>query len=397
MTKLLRITTVPVSLKILLKGQHRYFSNYYEVLGVSSPGKGLTEVGTAEGIRVVSVPMERQVSLVRDMVSLIRLIGLIRREKPFIVHTHTPKAGTLGMVAAWLCAVPVRMHTVAGLPLMEAVGAKRKILDFVEKITYACATRVYPNSYGLQKIILDNGYTNVHKLKVLANGSSNGIDTEYFCPALYTVDEKKLVRQSLGLSESDFVFVFVGRLVKDKGINELVEAFISMKSVVGSEELRVGCSESAGSICKLLLVGPEEPELDPLEANTLAEIRNNKDIVSVGWQADVRPYLAIANVLVFPSYREGFPNVVMQAGAMGLPAIVTDINGCNEIIVEGENGVIVPVKDSVALRRKMCFFMDNNAELMRMAANARPMIVNRYEQHIVWEALLEEYKRFDNL
>jgi glycosyltransferase involved in cell wall biosynthesis len=177
----------------------------------------------------------------------------------------------------------------------------------------------------------------------------------------------------------DFVFIFVGRLVSDKGINELVEAFAEMRD----------------SHIKLLLVGAPEADLDPLKKETLQLIATNEKIIAVGYQQDVRPYFAISNVLVFPSYREGFPNVVMQAGAMELPSIVTDINGCNEIIIEGENGTIIPVKNVSALKEKMELFISNRTYVDKLRANARAMIASRYEQKAVWEALLEEYKSFD--
>src|SRR5690606_28157874 len=316
-SKLIRITTVPVSLKTLLKGQHRFMSeNGFEVIGVSSNGEQLYEVEKEEGVRVEALEMTRTISPLKDIKALWDFYRLCKKEKPVMVHSHTPKAGIVGMLGAKLAGVPIRLHTVAGLPLMEVIGLKRKVLDIVEKLTYSCANMVYPNSKGLYDFILSNRFTNKQKLKVIANGSSNGIDTSLFSPQQISLEQQSQLKEDLNISVSDFVFVFVGRLVKDKGINELVSAFSNLK----------------GHNAKLLLVGTFEEELDPLLPETLNDIESNNNILSVGWQSDVRPYLAIANALVFPSYREGFPNVVMQAGAMGLPSIVTDINGCNEII-----------------------------------------------------------------
>ena len=195
MTKLFRITTVPISLKTLLKGQYRFMSdNGFEVVGVSSFGKELGEVSEDEGIRTVAIEMSRQITPLQDLKSLWKMWNFLRKEKPEIVHTHTPKAGTIGMLAAKLAGVPHRLHTVAGLPLMEAKGNKRKILNFVEKITYACATKVYPNSKGLYHIILENNFTTKNKLKVIANGSSNGINTEYFSPESISDQEKQEIQ-----------------------------------------------------------------------------------------------------------------------------------------------------------------------------------------------------------
>ena len=382
MKKILRITTVPISLRTLLKGQPKFMSQYYEVVGVTSSGKEIDDVVKNEDIRVIEVEMTRTISPIKDLVSLWKLYKVIKKEKPFIVHSHTPKAGTLGMIASKLAGVPNRLHTIAGLPLLEATGAKRKLLDTVEKITYACATKIYPNSLGLKDIIIQNRYTKPSKLKVIANGSSNGIDVNHFSIENVSAETTSALREELYINESDIVFVFVGRLVTDKGINELIDAFKKL-------------SKDHQNI-KLLLVGTLESELDPLQDSTLNEIENNKNIINVGWQTDVRPYFAISSILTFPSYREGFPNVVMQAGAMGLPSIVTDINGCNEIIKHKINGLIIPPKDENELYLAMLNLVKNPNESKKMANASRKMICDNYQRQVIWEALLQEYKNLEN-
>ncbi|WP_066677507.1 MULTISPECIES: glycosyltransferase family 4 protein [unclassified Chryseobacterium] len=373
--KFIRITTVPISLKILLKGQHRFMSQHFEVIGISSQGKELNEVHDEEGIKVIPIDMSRKITPLQDINSLWKMYKFLKQQQPQIVHTHTPKAGIIGMLAAKLAGVPIRLHTVAGLPLMEAVGNKRKVLDFVEKLTYSSATKVYPNSKGLYDFILQNNYTSIDKLKVIGEGSSNGIDTMFFSCQYFSQENQAQLKMKLNIQQDDFIFVFVGRLVGDKGINELIEAFSQLKI----------------HNAKLLLVGPLESDLDPLRFETLKKIESNDNIISVGFQKDVRPYFAIANALVFPSYREGFPNVVMQAGAMGLPSIVSNINGCNEIIIEGENGTIIPVKDSEAIRLAMLKMIEDKEFYFKLKENSRSMIQSRYEQAVVWQALLEEY------
>ena len=383
MKKLIRITTVPLSLKVLLKGQLRFMaSNGFDVKGVSSEGEELREVRENEGIAVEAITMSRKITPFQDLKSLWEMWNFLRKEKPQIVHTHTPKAGIIGMLAARLAGVPHRLHTVAGLPLMEATGTKRKILNFVEKLTYSSATRVYPNSKGLYDFILQNNFTQSNKLKIIANGSSNGIDTAFFSPDQVTEIERVTLREKLNIQPDDFVFVFVGRIVSDKGINELIKAFSELQAAENNEPAGI----------KLLLVGGLENDLDPLNPETLAEINQNKDIISVGFQQDVRSFFAIADALVFPSYREGFPNVVMQAGAMGLPSIVSDINGCNEIIIEGENGLIIPSKNVEKLKEKMLTLAKDKNLYTKLKGNSRRMIENRYEQSVVWKALLEEYE-----
>ncbi|MDY3352717.1 glycosyltransferase family 4 protein [Riemerella anatipestifer] len=352
----------------------------FEVVGVSSSGQNLEAVEKNEGIRTVSIEMSRKITPFQDLKSLWQMWLLLRKEKPCIVHTHTPKAGLIGMLASKLAGVPIRLHTVAGLPLIEATGGKRKVLDFVEKLTYACATKVYPNSKGLYDFIVEQKYTSIDKLSIMANGSSNGIDTTYFSPKQISEQVKKQLRKELNIQDTDFIYIFVGRLVGDKGINELIEAFKQVQK----------------PNIKLLLVGAEERGLDSLKEATIQEIENNKNIIAVGFQTDVRPYFAIADALVFPSYREGFPNVVMQAGAMGLPSIVSNINGCNEIIVNNKNGVIVPVKDVGSLGQVMQSIVEDNDFYLRLKENSREMVVGRYQQKVVWEALLQEYKQLLN-
>lgn len=377
--KLIRITTVPSSLKILLKGQLAFMSNYYDVVAVSSDGvsfnSSFESVLMQEGVRGIKINMTRKITPLRDLLSLAKLIILFCKEKPYIVHTHTPKAGTLGMIAAYICRVPHRLHTIAGLPLLETKGKKRKLLDFVEKITYFCATKVYPNSFEMQKIVLDNGYTKASKLKVIGKGSSNGIDTSYFNSSIVEAYKSDFTKNR-------FIFCFVGRIVGDKGINELIAAFTRLQRDYDD----IG----------LLLIGEFEKELDKISPESEKQIFENSQIQFVGFQSDVRPFMKASDVFVFPSYREGFPNVVMQAGAMELPSIVSNINGCNEIIKNGENGIIVPVKNIEQLYDAMKTLYQDRALLSSMKKESRKMIVSRYEKDYVWNCLLKEYKSLEN-
>ncbi|MBP6586152.1 MAG: glycosyltransferase family 4 protein [Flavobacterium sp.] len=351
---------------------------HFEVTAISSEKAYLEKIGNREGVSTHHLEMTRQITPFSDFISLVKLTFYFLKVRPDIVHSHTPKAGIVGMAAAFLARVPHRFHTVAGLPLLEETGNKRKMLDFVEKLTYLFASRVYPNSNGLKEIILQNGYCKASKLKVLANGSTNGINTTYFSNDHFSFAQKEELKARYDIQDSDFVFIFVGRLVTDKGINELIAAF---------KKLKINHPTA-----KLLLVGPLETELDPLLPQTLEAIENVKQIKAVGYQQDVRLFFAISHCLVFPSYREGFPNVVMQAGAMELPSIVSNINGCNEIIVPHQNGVIIPTKDEKTLLEVMIELMENKAYYAQLRENSRPMIVNRYEQQVVWQAILKEYQ-----
>lgn len=377
MTKIIRISTVPMSLNILLRGQLSFLSNYFTIIGISSEGPDLYEVERREGIKTISINMQRQISLLKDFISLFQLYNEFRKEKPDVVHSITPKAGLLSMIAAKLAGVPVRIHTFTGLIFPSKKGIIQNILIIMDRILCLCATNIYPEGIGVKNDLIKFKITS-KPLKILANGNVNGIDMNYFDLTVITQKEILSLKNDLGILDTDFVFIFVGRLVVDKGITELIAAF---KKVTNSRKHGV----------KLLLVGPLEQDLDPLSDQTLQEIKSNANILSVGFQKDVRPYFSVADILVFPSYREGFPNVVMQAGAMGLPSIVSDINGCNEIIVEGLNGTIIPVKDISAIYDAMMNLMDNKALMLQFKENARKIIQEKYEQSVVWKALLAEY------
>lgn len=380
--KLLRITTIPNSLRGLLKGQLRFMSKYFEVIAVSGGGVILEKVGIEEGIRTEQVDMERGISLLKDLISLLRLINLFRKEKPQIVHTHTPKAGLLGMLAAYLTRVPIRLHTVAGLPLMEETGVKRKVLDITEKLTYRCAHKVYPNSKGLKDFILKEKYIDKSKIKIIGNGSSNGINLDYYDPDIIDNIAVTELKQKYFISDDDFVYIYIGRVVKDKGIEELIHAF----NIISIESKNV----------KLLILGNYEENLDPVSNKTKKIINSNKSIIFTGYQTDIRPFLKISNALVHPSYREGFPNVVLQGSAFNLPCIVSNINGCNEIIKDNLNGLLVRVKDQKDLYNKMLEILTNKELYALLKRNGRYLVQEKFDQKFVWEQILQEYKEMIN-
>jgi glycosyltransferase involved in cell wall biosynthesis len=298
-----------------------------------------------------------------------------------MVHSMTPKAGLLSMMAAWITRVPVRIHTFTGLVFPTSTGLKRKILMLTDRITCACATHIIPEGEGVKQDLQQHGITQ-KELKVLGYGNIKGIDLKHYDRTPEITEQAAAIRQKLNLKDDDFTFLFIGRLVGDKGIHELVDAFEALSSIYPQ--------------IQLILVGPEEPELDPLKEETREKIHRIPHIHPVGSQKDVRPWYAAANALVFPSYREGFPNVVIEAGAMGLPSIVTDINGSREIIMDGVNGVIVPSKDTPALQKAMEEFILQPTQTQVMGQKARPMVETRYEQSYVWNCLKEFYQNVLN-
>lgn len=370
--KIIRTSTVSTSLNTFCRGTLRRLAQTYDVVAVSTPDDELHEMAQREGVRVVGVAMRRPISPLHDLRSLLRLIRVFRRERPDMVHSITPKAGLLSMMAAWVCRVPVRLHTFTGLVFPTATGLKKKILMLTDRITCACATHIVPEGEGVKNDLINYGITR-KPLRVLGYGNVRGVDMQHYSRTPEVMAAAQPIMRS-----GVFTFVFVGRVVRDKGINELVQAFV-----------RLNAQEPA---TRLILVGRFEDDLDPVLPQTRQTIEQNEAIEAVGSQADVRPWLAASDALVFPSYREGFPNVVLEAGAMGLPSIVTDINGSREIIVEGKNGVIVPPRDADALYAAMLRFIEAPAEVAQMAANAREMIASRFEKSFVEQCLFDYYK-----
>lgn len=373
MFKIIRITTVPISLQAFLGGFLKELSINYDVVAVSSPLPELKLVAEKEGVRIVGIPMERHVSFVKDLVSLLQLIVLFAKEKPDVVHSMTPKAGLLSMVSAWIARVPVRIHTFTGLVFPTTSGLKQKILMFTDSLTCACATYINPEGDGVKHDLQSYGITK-KPLHIICHGNVRGVDMDY-----YDRTDDVLASASKYMAPDIFTFCFVGRLVRDKGINELIVAFDRL------------CQE--GYKIRLLLVGYFEENLDPLLPTTIQSIVENKMIVSVGVQQDVRPFYVASDALVFPSYREGFPNVVLEAGALGLPSIVTDINGSNEIVIHGKNGIIIPSRDEFSLYNAMKRFLDKPELVKVMASNARPLTRRRYEQHAIREAWKKIYSQ----
>ncbi len=378
--RLLRITTVPISLKLLLAGQLNYFRNKrYEVLAVSAEGPEI--IGEKiDGAEHQVVPMTRKITPFQDLYCLIQLIIIIVDFKPHIIHTHTPKAGLLGMLAGWICGTPVRLHTVAGLPLMEKRGLLKRLLVLMERLTYACATGVLPNSQGLKRYI-EQHISAMPKVKVIGRGSSNGIDTLLFRRRESLEEAARTIRARHGIGSGDLVFGFVGRVVKDKGICELVESFQLVRDRI------------VGKRMFLLVVGPLEQDLDPIPEKELEFLTEDKNVVLAGYQTDVRPWIMASDIFVFPSYREGFPNVVMQACCLEVPCIVSDINGCNEIVRHEETGLIVKPKDGEALAHAMMDLAGNDERRTGMARAAREFVCAHFDQRRIWEELSHTYER----
>ncbi len=342
-----------------------------EIVSVSSPGEDLIRLRKM-GVKTIEVPMERHISIFKDLKSLFNLIHVFRKEKPQMVHSMTPKAGMLCMLAAFLTRVPRRVHTFTGLVWPTATGLKRRILMATDWLTCACATHVIPEGRGVMND-LQNHITK-KPMKVLGYGNVLGVDMDRFSKRPEVMDIAKDIKK-----EGVFTFLFVGRIVGDKGINELTFAFTKLQKKYDN--------------IRLLLVGNFEHKLDPLKPETLKIINENPDIELLGpkYGDDLLAYYAASDCFAFPSYREGFPNTVMEAGAMDLPCIVTDINGSREIVEHGKNGVIIPSKNTEALYCAMEEMIIDKDKTNEYANNARKMIASRFERSFVCQCLYDFY------
>lgn len=376
MKKLIIITTVPMSLATLVKGQAKYLSSYFDVKLVTSFSEKNQEISKAEGVELKSIDMTRQITIIKDLKALIELYKYFKNQKPDIVYTFTPKAGLLGMMASFLSRVPVRIHNIVGMPLMEATGKKFILLKFIERLTYLFSTNLFCNSFGLKKFINEN--LTKKDVKVIAQGSINGVDTEFF-KNTKTLDEKELIRDKFKIDKKDFVITFVGRIVKDKGINELIEAFINLSKKYNN--------------LKLLLVGDYEEHLNPIKNENKILIDSLDSIITVGFQSDIRDFLSITDLFVLPSYREGLPNSLIEAGSFGIPLLATNINGCNEIIDDGITGILVEKKSAKKLEEAIDKLLEDKELYNSIKLKVRDRIIEKYEQKYFWNELKNEIKK----
>ncbi len=376
MKKLIIITTVPMSLATLVKGQAKYLSSYFDVKLVTSFSEKNQEISKDEGVELKSIDMTRQITIIKDLKALIELYKYFKNQKPDIVYTFTPKAGLLGMMASFLSRVPVRIHNIVGMPLMEATGKKFILLKFIERLTYLFSTNLFCNSFGLKKFINEN--LTKKDVKVIAQGSINGVDTEFF-KNTKTLDEKELIRDKFKIDKKDFVITFVGRIVKDKGINELIEAFINLSKKYNN--------------LKLLLVGDYEEHLNPIKNENKILIDSLDSIITVGFQNDIRDFLSITDLFVLPSYREGLPNSLIEAGSFGIPLLATNINGCNEIIDDGITGILVEKKSAKKLEEAIDKLLEDKELYNSIKLKVRDRIIEKYEQKYFWNELKNEIKK----
>lgn len=355
------------------KGQIRKLSEDFDITLISSPDKELEQIAHSENVKYTAISMKRDIALKDDVLSLLRFLWLFIWQRPDIIHCNTPKGSLLGLFTGYITRVPVRIYYVHGLRYEGTTGKKRKLLMALEKLNCFCATHIIAVSQGVKQKVQDKLTRKI--VSVIHHGSANGMPVEEFLTENY---DGAAIRESYGITKQDFVFGFVGRLVADKGINELVHAFnmLEQKNV------------------KLLLVGMYEHELDPLSQETQNIIKTNPNIIEVGFQKDVKKFLTIMDLFVSPSYREGFGLSVLEANLMKVPVLVTSITGYSEIVREGKNGFFVSPKDTLELFNKMKKISQSRDSLWVMKQQCYDEVASKYNHKEVLEKALEYYAQF---
>jgi glycosyltransferase involved in cell wall biosynthesis len=335
----------------------------FEVMLVASPGELLDGTAEVEGVEAFPVQMQRGIALLADLRSLVVLLRMLWRRRPTITDFSTPKAGLLGNVAAWMLRVPHRVYTLRGLKLEGASGTKRNLLLWSERLAARCAHVVLCNSESLRSAAIVLRVAPVEKLRVLGDGSSNGVDTVRYSPG------SSGVRAKLGIPEDDVVLGFVGRLTRDKGVPELLIAF--------DEILR------RKPDCWLLLVGWFDAAEDALERRWRNRIAGHPRIKHTGFVPDAAPYYRAMDMLILPTHREGFPNVALEAAASGLPVITTESTGARDAVLAEVTGMLIPPGYPETISETALELIRDSEKRKRMGQAARHWVLESYSQERV--------------
>jgi glycosyltransferase involved in cell wall biosynthesis len=375
---ILHITTVPETLGFVLKQMLFMRGRACQIHAVSSPGK-YREKLRSHSIPFHPVKMERRVTPFRDLVAITRLWMVIQRVRPAIVHAHTPKAGLLGMISATLARVPGRVFHVHGLPHLTARGLRRPLLVWSTKVACLLAHRVFCVSQSIRQILIDQNLCPEDKVVVPANGSSSGIEAQdEFNPANIGEAAAKAVRARYGVPVEAFVIAFIGRLVRDKGAMEMCKAWLRLRSDHPNMHL--------------LIVGDFEPQ-DPIPSALLEVFRSDPRIRMTGFCENMPELLAAIDLVAFPSYREGFPNVLLEAASMSLPVVATAIPGCVDAVQDGVTGTLVPPYDVSALVSAIQRYIQDPELRRSHGVRARERVLRDFQPEPIWEFSYTEYRR----
>ena len=376
--RVVHVVTSDLAIK-LMRGQLQYLQlNGFDVILICSPGKWVDSVGRLEGVHIIELPMAREIAPLRDLVSLWRLCRIIRALRPAVTNVGTPKAGLLAGFAAWVNRVPCRVYTLRGLRFETMNGLGRRLLVCTERLACHFAHRVICVSPSLREKAIAFGLTCPERTVVFGSGSSNGVDASHFAPTPERMKRASELRCELGIPPQAPVVGFVGRLTRDKGISELVESFLRLTHKF--------------SDLRLLLVGLSEEE-DLLDAETRRCLKAHPHVILAGEVVDIAPYYPLMDILVLPSHREGFPNVVLEAYAAGRPVVAARATGIVDAVVDGETGLLFPVGDVAALTTALQRLLSDKALVHEFGCAGQELIKREFRQEMIWDALSEEYRR----
>lgn len=382
--KLIRITTAPLSLKSLLSNQMKYMKDHgFDVIMVSSDGREWKDLIANEGCEHRIIPMTRSITPFKDLLSLWRLYKLFKKEKPDIVHSHTPKGGLLGMLAARMAGIRIRIHTIAGLRFMTASGVTRKILVMMEKLTAKAANHVWPNSHSLMNYIKQHKLVSPKKLEVIGKGSSNGVDLNRYSPAALKPDKLREVKNMLQYDEQCTYLLNMGRIVKDKGVDEVLRAFTVVYN--------------ANNALRLIVLGSFEDDIDPISSDARQILKTHPAIIHIEWSDHVEYFMHLSHLMIHASYREGFPSTLLQTGAMGCPIICTSIEGSVDIVTHRETGLIFQPGDINDLMEKLSEALQQPVEMRKYADTLRIKIENNFSQSYIHNCLEKRYRHLLNV
>lgn len=378
--KVARVSTVPLFVIAHLQAQIEALSaSGMAVTVITSRDEMSDELTKNKNLTYVPVNIEREINLIKDFLSLVALIGTFRKNKFDIIHSTTPKAGLLCAIAGFFSGTKIRLHTFTGQPWATMSGFKRSILKLCDRVIGLLNTHCYADSESQKKFLVSCGIIKVDKISVIGAGSIAGIDLNRFDPSRYTAEQLSILRADLDIPESGKVILFVGRITPDKGIKELVSAFAE---IVNKD-----------SNVFLVFVGPFESAGGDI-LGQVTDVNVRKNIKTVGYSDEPEKYMALADLLCLPSYREGFGTVVIEAAAMGTPTIGTDIYGLSDAIVDGVTGVLVPVRDPVALEAAILSTLNNAPLMSAMGAAARDRACSDFGANNCSHLLINEYRGF---
>ena len=363
-----------------LQGQLQYFQDRGFDVTFLSPERrsGEWEVARPEGIQIIEVPMERKISPLRDFTTLWRLWQIMRALCPAVTNVGTPKAGLLGGFAAWLNRVPCRVYTLHGLRFETTTGLKRRLLVYAERVACRFAHRVICVSQSVREKAIASGVTRRERTVVFGSGSCNGVDTSRFSPTPEIMRRAAELRQHFGIPAQAPVALFVGRLTSDKGIPELMKAFLHL----GNQHPDL----------RLVLVGCFEDE-DPLPFEIRRCLETHSRVIFAGAVENTAPFYAMADVVVLPSHREGLPTVVLEAQAAGKPVIGASATGIIDLITDGETGLLFPVGDVAALAEALSRIITDKGLATKLGNAGNERVNREFRQQQIWDALYREYLR----